>query len=220
MSFTPDRKYQKLSIRYLANDLNLHEENELRHWVDQDEKHSAYFERMFELWEGIKALPEADIPSAEESWSRLEAKVSNTQLSSRQKKSVSRFGLRAAWGLLGLLTVLGTLGWWISSRSSAGTEKIAPSSIVLNGNSYFFSKNSKESYELKASLPMILNPQKAGSWDTLHVASFSDKWIFSVKKGNIILRTSEEQVKLEVNYALYYDPQKSSLVWKKPLSKQ
>jgi len=220
-AFTPEEKHQILVLRYLADDLSLTEENDLRHWVDQEDEHAEYFERMYELWEGIKALPGASEAPPHVSWKRLEKSLLSTQTSKESNKKVGRFSLQLALGVMVIITVLTTLGVWVTRWTSNGDLADLPSpDIILETSTLSLVLDGKRQNNDSLTKGFILNPSQKASWDSLKVSQMGSNWIFSLEKGEVLLRSSTEQVRLEGNYLIYYNPDQENFLWKKPIPRK
>ncbi|MEO0895088.1 MAG: hypothetical protein AAFY71_01630 [Bacteroidota bacterium] len=135
MAFVPDIKYQHLVVKYLSGDIDLVEENNLRHWVDEHEKHAMYFDHMSELWEQLKLHPEAEIPDPQHSWQKLEGKLSTLSLSSPSEKKVNTFSLTVAMLIGGFLLLTAIYAVFLN-RSTEPVEDIpalsTPDWIILD----------------------------------------------------------------------------------------
>ncbi len=220
-AFTPEEKHQILVLRYLADDLSLTEENDLRYWVDQEDEHADYFERMYELREGIKALPGASEAPLDVSWKRLEKILLSTQISKKSNKKVGRFSLQLALGVTVIITVLITLGVWGTRWTSNGDLADLPSpDIILETSTLSLVLDGKRQNSDSLAKGFVLNPSQKASWDSLKLSQMGSNWIFSLEKGEVLLRSTTEQVRLEGNYLIYYNPDQETFLWKKPMLEQ
>ncbi|MCI4667124.1 MAG: hypothetical protein MRZ79_03115 [Bacteroidia bacterium] len=200
LNFIPDPKYQQLVLRYQAEDLNLHEENELRHWVDLEDGHSEYFEIMFEMWDGIKSLPEASPPNEVDSWKKLEASLGNTRLGQVKKTSLKRFSLRMALGLLGIVALLVMLGYFVSRGTPTPNDGLPKAGIYLKSST--FALDQKGDFSSLENSSSIVIP----SGDSLFVEKNEAGFLFWVKESEISIRTDKEQLTLGPFEEVSYDP--------------
>lgn len=203
MAFVPEPKYRKLVIRYLNEEVSIQEEHELRHWVDLEDKHSHYFEQMYEVWEALKALPEARPPKLEDSWKQLERELSQTPLGQRKKKILGRFSLRLALAVLLLIILLSAIGYWVGRDGNSSLQDLPEADLQLLGDT-FVRPNSKEASPLIP--PFALIERGVDSPDTLFIQENGKLLMLSTTGIPLLIRNPSEQLLLSPGEELGYDP--------------
>ena len=221
MAFDPAPEYRILIMKYLTHSVSTREEHELRHWVDQHPDHAAYFERLYNVWDQLQALPQAAPPKIDDAWNRLTTFLPESASADRPANRIAFFSVRLALVTMLMVVVLGSVGWYVFKN-----EKIVPFELQPQvPGLVYLQTDTVYAYVNGGIIPVgeTLDDQFSIQGEDSHDPYLSvfvrkdtllDRWEIQVKEGYVLLQTRQERVKLSEDQVGVYFPYRGEILVK------
>ncbi len=178
---------------------DLAEENQVRHWVDAEERNLKAFEARYELWETLRTMPGTMVADPEEAWKYLE-KPEN--LPPRKPLRKQRLYFLVPLILSAVLTCWG-VHWYISAEG----DPVAISSNIVAIPVGVRSEAGMEgkSWQINGRVDLLVNQTDSLSlWESqiqffkgeYRLEASEDHWQATVISGKLLLTTPRERFRM------------------------